>query len=347
MESFMITRRDFCKGIAAAPTALGAPMLIRSAFADEVSGIVLVSQHGLPYLPMMVMSELRLVEKHAQKLGIATLKPDFKSLGGTQSLIDALLSGQMNFGVTGVPGLATLWDKTAGTANEVRALSAVQSMPYILLTNRAAIATIRDFNERDKIAVPAVKVSSQAICLQMAAAKEWGQDQYARLDPLTITRSHPDAAAAVMSKATEVNSHYSVSPYYDYELATSGVHKVLNSYDTLGGPTTNGVMIMSKRFHDANPKVSRAVFEALNEAEDFIKKNPGEAAQIYIKETNEKRNTPEELARIVRDPDNVWTTTPQRSMIYAEFMHKVGTMKRLPASWKELYMPESHELQGG
>lgn len=342
----MIHRRDFCKALATAPTVLATPALMRSAFADEVSSIVLVSQQGLPYLPMMVMDSLKLVEKHAQKLGVGSLKPNFKSLGGTQSLIDALLSGQMNFGVTGVPGLATLWDKTAGTQNEVRALSAVQSMPFMLVTNRAAVKSIRDFGEQDKIALPAVKVSSQAICLQMAAAKEWGQDQYARLDPFTITRPHPDAATAVMSKATEINSHYSVAPYYYYELATSGVHNVLNSYDTLGGPTTNGVMIMSKKFHDANPKVSGAVYAALSEAEEFINKNPRDAAQIYITTTNEKRSSPEELVKIISDPDNVWTTTPQQSMAYAEFMHKVGTMKHLPASWKDMYMPESHELAG-
>ena len=84
----------------------------------------------------------------------------------------------------------------------------------MLVTNRAAIKTIRDFTEQDKIALPAIKVSSQAICLQMAAAKEWGEDQYARLDAYTITRPHPDAAVSVMSKATEINSHYSVAPYY-------------------------------------------------------------------------------------------------------------------------------------
>ena len=33
-------------------------------------------------------------------------------------------------------------------------------------------------------------------------------------------------------------------------------------------------------------------------------------------------------------------------MTFANFMHKVGTMKREPASWKDLYMPESHELKG-
>jgi NitT/TauT family transport system substrate-binding protein len=342
----MIHRREFCKALATAPAALAMPALMRSAFADEVPSIVLVSQHGLPYLPMMVMDTLKLIDKHAQKLGVGSLKPEFKTLGGTQSLIDALLSGQMNFGVTGVPGLNTLWDKTAGTPNEVRALSAVQSMPFMLVTNRPTIKSIRDFNEHDKIAVPAVKVSSQAICLQMAAAKEWGHDQYAKLDPLTITRSHPEAATSVISKATEINSHYSVAPYYYYELATNGVHNVLKSYDTLGGPATNGVMIMSKKFRDANPKVTIAVYGALTEAEEFINKNPGEAAQIYIKTTNEKRSSQAEMVKFIADPDNIWTTAPQQTMTFAGFMHKVGTMKREPASWKDLYMPECHELKG-
>jgi NitT/TauT family transport system substrate-binding protein len=345
-EVLTLHRRGFCKALAAAPAAFASPMLMRSSFADEVSSIVIVSQHGLPYLPLMVMDTLQLVQKHAGLNGIASLKPEYKSLGGTQSLIDALLSRQMDFGVTGVPSLATLWDKTAGTPNEVRALSAVQSMPFMLVTNKPSIKSIGDFTDHDKIAVPAIKVSSQAICLQMAAAKEWGDDQYARLDAYTITRSHPDAAVSVISKSAEIDSHYSVAPYYYYELATAGVHNVLKSYDTLGGPATNGVMLMSKRFHDANPKVTQAVYAALSEAEQFINKNSGEAAQIYIKTTNEKRSSPEEMTKFISDPDNVWTTTPKHTMTFAGFMHKVGTMKRQPASWKDLYMPEGQELAG-
>jgi NitT/TauT family transport system substrate-binding protein len=322
------------------------PGLLRSSFADEVQNIVLVSQHGLPYLPMMVMDTLQLVEKNAAKAGMASLKTEYKTLGGTQSLIDALISGQMNFGVTGVPGLNTLWDKTAGTPQEVRALCAVQSMPFMLVTNRPGIKTLRDFTEQDKIAVPAVKVSSQAICLQMAAAREWGEDQYAKLDSITITRSHPEAAVSVISKATEINSHYSVAPFYYYELATPGVHNVIRSYDALGGPATNGCMIMSKKFYDANPKVSAAVYAAMTEASEFINKNPGEAADIYIKTTSEKRSTQSEMAGFIADPDNVWTTTPQQNMNFAGFMHRVGTMKRVPNSWKDLYMPIAHDLQG-
>src|SRR5256714_3030985 len=141
-------RRDVCLGL------LAMPALARSAFADEVSTITLISQHGLPYLPLMLMEDGKLVEKHAARLGLPALKAEYRRLGGTQSLIDALLAGQMNFGIVGVPGLATLWDKTVGTANEVRALSAAQAMPFILTCNRPEVKTIRDFTEPDKIAVP-------------------------------------------------------------------------------------------------------------------------------------------------------------------------------------------------
>src|SRR5690606_22814488 len=139
-------------------------------------------------------------------------------------------------------------------------------------------------------------------------------DQYQKLDPLTITRSHPDAATAVMSKSTEVTSHYAAAPFYYYELDTPGVHKVLSSYDTLGGTTTNGVVLTSKRFCEANPKVTAAVYAAFTEADAFINANHEAVAELYVKATNERRATKEEITKMVADPDNVWTTVPQNCM---------------------------------
>lgn len=333
-------RRDVCLGL------LAMPALALSAFAQEVASITLIKQHGLPYLPLMLMEEEKLVEKHAARLGVASLKTDYRTLGGTQSLVDALIAGQMNFGITGVPGLAQLWDKTSGTPNEVRALCAAQAMPFILVTNRPEIKSIRDFKEGHKIAVPGVKVSNQAICLQMAAAKEWGQDQYTRLDPFTITLPHPDAAIAIISKSTEVAGHYGVAPFQNIELAAPGTHAVLKSYDTLGGQTTNGVVLMTKKFRDANPKVTSAVYAALSEASDFINKNPRQSAEVYIKVTNEKRSGPADMEKMIADPDNAWTTTPQNAMRYVEFMNKVGTVKKVPADWRDLFMPEAQGLKG-
>jgi NitT/TauT family transport system substrate-binding protein len=228
----------------------------------------------------------------------------------------------------------------------VRGLSAAQAMPFLLVTNKPEIKTIGDFKEGDKIAVPGIKNSNQAICLQMAAAKEWGQENYAKLDPLTITLPHPDATIAIISKSTEVTGHYGVSPFQDYEVAAPGTHVVVKSYDTLGGQTTNGVMFMAKKFRDASPKVTSAVYAALAEASDFINKEPRQSAEVYIRKTNEKRSGVDEMVKMISNPDNAWTTTPQNAMRYVEFMHKVGTMKKLPASWKDMFMPEAHELAG-
>src|SRR6185436_4246705 len=86
-------RREFCLGLVAMPA------LARSAFAQEVSTITLIKQHGLPYLSMMVMEEQRLVEKHAARLGLPDLKTDYRTLGGTQSIIDALIGGSLHFGI--------------------------------------------------------------------------------------------------------------------------------------------------------------------------------------------------------------------------------------------------------
>jgi len=333
-------RREFCAGLIATPA------LMRSACADEVSMVTIIGQHGLPYLPLMLMRDQKLVEKHAARTGVPNLTADYRTLGGTQSLVDALIAGQMNFGITGVPGLATLWDKTVGSANEVRALSAAQAMPFLLVTHHANIKSIRDFKEGDKIAVPGVKNSNQAICLQMAAAKEWGQENYAKLDPYTVTLPHPDAAIAIISKSSELTAHYGVSPFQNYEVAAPGVHTVLKSYDTLGGQTTNGVVLMTRKFRDANPKATAAVYAALNEASDFIRREPRQSAEVYIRLANEKRSGPDELTKMIADPDNVWATTPLNAMRYVEFMHKVGTLKKMPASWKDLFMPEVHELKG-
>jgi NitT/TauT family transport system substrate-binding protein len=325
-------RRDF--GLA----LLAAPALARTAFA-ETSRLRIARQYGLPYLPLMVMEHEKLVEKHAAKAGVPTLEMTWVRLGGTGALADGLLSGQLDFAATGATALITLWDKTVGTPHEMRALGAVQSQPFMLVTNNAAVKTIADFTQKDRIALPAVKISSQALTLEMAAAKLWGDAQYARLDPLTVTLPHPDAMANVMSGGAAVDSHYSVSPYYYYELAHPGVHLVLKSYDTIG-KHVNGVLLGTTKFQTENPRLCAALFAAQEEANAFINKSPQQAGEIYIKMASDKHSTPDEMARMVSDPDNDWTTTPRQSMTFAAFMHKVGRVKHMPESWKDLFMPE-------
>jgi NitT/TauT family transport system substrate-binding protein len=190
-----------------------------------------------------------------------------------------------------------------------------------------------------------VKISGQAMALQMAAAKLWGFEKYDKLDEFTVTMGHPDAMQSMLTGQT-VNSHFAVAPFNYYELKVPGIHVVLKSYDAVGGKHTNGIQVTTKTFHDANPLICKAVRTAHEEANAFIKREPKPASEIYLKLTNDKKNSADEMVTMITDPDIDYTTTPANLMTYVEFMHKVGRMKNLPASWKEMFFAEAHDLKG-
>jgi NitT/TauT family transport system substrate-binding protein len=265
-------------------------------------------------------------------------------MGGPGALNDGLLSGQIHFVNVASPSLATLWDKTFGTPQEVRAVCTVQSMPYVLTTRNPNVKTIADFTSTDRIAVPTVKISGQAMALQMAAAKLWGFEKYDKLDEFTVTMGHPDAMQSLLSGQT-VNSHFAVAPFNYYELRVPGIHKVLNSYET-DGKHTNGIQVTTKAFHDANPLICKAVRAAHEEANAFIKREPKAASEIYLKLTNDKKNSANDLVAMISDPDIDYTTAPANLMKHVEFMHKVGRLKHMPTSWKDMFFAEAHDLKG-
>lgn len=334
----MLKRRTTTLGL------LATPFLGRHAQAED-SVVRLSKQTGLGYLSMMVMEQEHLVEKHAARLGLPTLKTEWSVLGGPAPQIDAMLAGQIGFIGPGSTTLATLWDKTAGTPREVRALSALQSMPFVLMTRNPAVKTIADLTEADKIALPGVKLTGHALTLEMAAAKEWGFASYDRLDSRTVTLAHPDAMAALLGGKSEIDCHMASSPFYYYEQDAPGIHRVLKSYDVTGGMHTNGVMLTTKAYHDANPTICAAVLAAQKEANALIGSAPRQAAEIYLAMTGDKASLAQ-MAGWVADPDVAYTTVPMKVMDFVAFMHKVGRLKRQPGSWKDLFFPESQDGAG-
>lgn len=46
------------------------------------------------------------------------------------------------------------------------------------------------------------------------------------------------------------------------------------------------------------------------------------------------------------DPTVELTTTPNAVMKYAKFMNQIGTLRNLPAAWKELFRPSIHAESG-
>ena len=136
-----------------------------------------------------------ILQKEADKLGLGKIDATVTTLSGPGPVTDALLSGAADYGTAALPSLLTLWDKTHGTANEVKAVGAVSNGAMVLYTINPNIKTIADFTDKDRIAVPSVRISFNAMMLEMAAEKQWGDPH--KLDHLTVGLGHPDAVAAL------------------------------------------------------------------------------------------------------------------------------------------------------
>jgi NitT/TauT family transport system substrate-binding protein len=335
----MIRRRAVGLGLLASPFL---PPRLRA----EDSLVRISKQYGLGYLSMMVMEHEHLVEAQAVKHGLPGLRVEWPVLGGPSPQIDAMLAGQIGFIGPGATTLATLWDKTAGTPREIRALSALQSMPFVLMTRNPSVRAIADLSDKDRIALPGVKLTGHALTLEMAAAKQWGFDAYDRLDALTVTLAHPDAMAALLGGKSEIDCHMASSPFYYYEQTAPGIHQVMKSYDVTGGMHTNGVILATKAYHEANPVICAAVFAAQQQANAFIHENPAQAAEIYLQATGDKQVGTNQMAAWVADPDVAYTTVPMKVMDFITFMHRVGRVKRLPGTWKDMFFPESQDVAG-
>jgi len=85
----------------------------------------------------------------------------------------------------------------------VKAVAVIANHNFWLNTKTPNIRSLRDFGEKDRIAVPSIKVSTQAILLEMAVEKEWGVGQHTKLDNLVVQMPHPEALAAVLSRRTK------------------------------------------------------------------------------------------------------------------------------------------------
>jgi NitT/TauT family transport system substrate-binding protein len=311
----------------------------------EVREVRIAQQFGVAYLPLMVMKNAKLIERQADKLGVGPLNVTWNTFGSGADMNTALLAGALDFASGGVGPVLQIWGRTRGNI-DVRGVASLGSLPLYLNTINPGVKTIGDFSGRDKIALPAVKVSIQAVILQMAAAQMFGDSNYGALDNLTVSMSHPQATAALLSGGTEITAHFTNSPFQEQQLQDSRVRRVLDSYAVLGGPSTLNSLYATSKFRAENPKVYAAVVAALREAMDIINRDKMAAAKLYVEEEKSKL-TPEFVYKVISDPQFIFTVTPQGFMKFADFMYKTEALKVKPSSWKDVFFPEVHNENGG
>ena len=327
--------------LAASAALLAAPI---AASGQQKNEITITRQPGILYLPSHVMEKQHLIEMEAAKLGVPDLKVTWANLSGGGAQTDALLSGNVDVVNTGVGNLLLLWDRTKGG---VKGIVANSALPLTLITRNPGIKTIKDYGPSDRIAVPTLKVSTQAILLQMAAEKTFGADQMTKLDASTVQLGHPDAATMMSNAKGEITSHFAAPPYSYYELKNvPGAHVVLTSPEIIGGPLTQSQFFTTTKFADANPKVVAAIKAATFVAIDFIRKDTPAAVDIYKEITHDKMPKDEILDMLKQPGMMEWIAAPQGTMKFAAHLHKVGTLKTMPQKWTDYYLPITADLPG-
>ena len=324
--------------------AAAALVLASTAARAEVSEITIAQQFGVSFLPLMIMERGGLIEKHAKAAGIE-VKTNWQKVAGPSVINDGLLSGNVHFGAVGAPSLVTLWSRTKSNVG-VKGVAAMTSYPLYFVTRNPELKSLKDLSQKDKIAVPSVKISTQAIMLQMAAADVFGQPNYQKFDELTVSLSHPDALLALMNNTGGVNAHFSTSPFYEQEMKIPGARVLTTSYDILGGRASALVVVTTTKFHDANPNVYKAFLSAEKEAIDTINKDKRKAAQDYLDIAQDRKSTLDEIFNVINDKDYAYTLSPEKVFKTAVFMGKVGTIKDPPAKWQDLFFPDIHDLPG-
>jgi NitT/TauT family transport system substrate-binding protein len=302
----------------------------------EADTVRIAQPYGLVYLPSYVAVDRHMIEDRAAAAGLGPIKVTLTRLASGPAGSDMILSGDADLAMGGFGPALILWDKTRG-AQKVRGMMPLNSSPMFLVSTDPRIHALTDFTDKDRIAVSAIKVTDQAITLQMAAAREWGWDQRFRLDSLTVSMSNPDGQAALLGGLSEVRNHATIIPFSVAELESGKAHLVMSSNDVMEPGATSTVVYASARFHDRNPKLYAATAQAFEDAITWINANPNEAAAIYIAREPQK-NGIEWVEKMIRDPALIrYSATPRGMQEHADFMYKEGILKTKAESWKDLF----------
>jgi len=337
-----VIRRQVVAMLAGGVGLLAAPAFLRAQTSLTVN---FVQQRGLLYLPVDEMVSGGILQQEATKLGLGRVNATVKTLSGPAPVIDALLSGSADYGTAALPSLLTLWDKTHGTPNEIKAVGTVSNGAMVLYTINPNVKTIADFTEQDRIAVPSVGISFNAMMLEMAAEKIWNDPH--RLDHLTVGLGHSDAVAALSAGygRSTITAHIAVQPFTSRGLKLPGAHVIADSREVFGGPLTQITLLATKQTKEKNPTLFKAVANALDESIRVANADKRGAAILWKGAQNASENV-DELVALLDDPGFEFTSEPHRIAYFAAFLNRIGSMKAKVTDWKELFWETAHNRNG-
>lgn len=289
--------------------------------ANETPTITIAYQQSIGFAPLMVMKENGLLEKNYD----GDLTVDLKQMKGGAEINEALISGDLDVGVVGVP--VAIKGVLAGSP--YRIAGAMCAQPYMLLTNKPEIQTLADIAPEDQIA--AINLNSQNHILLEIACKKILGDPHA-LDGNVAALSNSEGYTSMISGA--VSCHLVSSPicFMELDSTDADIHEIEIGADVWPLDNTAIVTIVRDSLHD-DEKLYAAFMAAMDEAMSFINKNPEETAEIVSQYFDASA---EEILKWMQDPRYHFDQELHGVMDMADFMVDIGLLDEGPASIEEL-----------
>jgi len=332
----MERRRFLTAGVAATLPATASPAQARPT-------IRIARIQGINFLPTYLMQRRRLVEMHAERLGLPGAQAEWIDFPGGGNATDAMLAGAVDVVNAGPGNMLLLWDRTRGG---VKGIVSNSALPATLISRDPRLNAVTDYGPEDRIAVPTVLVSTQAILLEIAAERAYGADQWRRLNTNAVQLGHGDAYGAMMNPSHEIRSHFASPPFITRELQNvPGAHVVTDSAAILGSPLSTAIMFTTTRFADQQPVLVKAVAAASAEAVAAMRADPGQAARDYLDASND-RIPHAEVVALLGAPGMVFDIKPEGTFRFAEFLNRIGTLRTRPKAWTEYFLPDAAALGG-
>ena len=281
--------------------------------------ISIAEQYGLAYAPLQIMKEMKLLEKNMPGLEV-----DWKQLGNTAAIREAMVAGEVDAGFMAIPPFLIGWDK----GMKWKIATGLSVTPTALVTNDPSIKSIKDLTSKDRIALPQPG-SIQHILLSMASLKEFGDAS--KLDGQLVTLAHPDGMNALMAK-TEISAHFTSPPYLYYELE-QGMHEILSGSEIMGSKYSFIVGVTTNTLHNQNKELYDVFIKSVEEAVVFIQNNPKEAAAIL----SDSYEIPEDqFLKYLTWEGTEYTTEVYGLQKFSEYMKANGNINEIPSPMGEV-----------
>jgi NitT/TauT family transport system substrate-binding protein len=297
--------------------------------------LVIAYQPGLGYAPLILMKQLRTIEKRYPGTTV-----EWKVLASGTPITQGIITGDIHIGAVGTGPMLVGWARGV----QWKIIAPLNLGDLWLMAKKPDIRTIGDLRGK-RIATP-TNTSIQAVMLRKMAQVKLGDHR--ALDGGLVALDHPDGMQALLTD--QIDAHFT-SPPFQFQERARGAHIVGKSYSYFGAHSFL-VTVIQQKFYDEHTAFARFFYNQVAAMHNLIKTNPTRAARILEADAGGQPTWRQFKQWLVaKDPATkrpalTWTTRPLGLMRTAAFMNKTGQLSKAPGNWRELVFPPVYPTKG-